>query len=236
MADNYIPRPRAEFSAWFDNLVRQVGLHTSGANPDWNHIPTEAKDKFMESHGRWQIADQEAEDTPTSAKKRERNRVRKAVETNDIRPFVKQYMHFDPVTDEQRNESGIPTQKKPGKGGTVSDPEDHVEYEFIIDPIGRRIIIRFRILGKTRWGKGRYHCVEIRFWILPLDAPAPINADAPGWQSDADTASPWEITCDGKDSGKRIWVAMRWENASTGTKNQKRGKGPWSEIKSVIIP
>jgi hypothetical protein len=28
---DYIPRPDAEFALWFDNLGRQVGLHTSGA-------------------------------------------------------------------------------------------------------------------------------------------------------------------------------------------------------------
>jgi hypothetical protein len=131
---------------------------------------------------------------------------------------------------------GLKPHKKPGAGGSVADPTDHVEYEISIDPIGRRIIIRFRILGSKRWGKGKYHCVEIRFWILPLDSPAPIDPNAPGWESDVDTASPWEITCDGADSGKRLWVAMRWENRSTGTKNQKRGKGPWSEIKGVVIP
>jgi hypothetical protein len=130
---------------------------------------------------------------------------------------------------------GLSPHKKPGAGGSVADPTDHVEYEISIDPIGRRIIIRFRILGSKRWGKGRYHCVEIRYWVLPLDAPGPANAEAPGWKSDVDTASPWEITCD-DDSGKRLWVAMRWENRSTGTKNQKRGKGPWSEIKGVVIP
>ncbi|MDR3324646.1 MAG: hypothetical protein LBS82_01470 [Spirochaetaceae bacterium] len=121
-------------------------------------------------------------------------------------------------------------------GASIADPTDHVEFEFIIDPIGRKIIVRFRILGSKRWGKGRYHSVEIRYWILPLDESAPVDADAPGWQSDTDTASPWETTCKGEDAGKRIWVAMRWKNASTGESNQQGGRGPWSEIKGVVIP
>jgi hypothetical protein len=131
---------------------------------------------------------------------------------------------------------GLLPHKKPGKGGSVADPTDHVEIEFVIDPESHTIVIKFRIPGSKHWGKGRYHCVEIRYWILPLDAPAPLDANAPGWKSDADTSSPWEITCDGSDAGKRFWVSMRWENASTGEKNQKRGKGPWSALRSVIIP
>jgi hypothetical protein len=190
----------------------------------------------MEAYGRWKNAAQAAKNDPTPSKKKEKTRVREAEETNAIRPYVKQYLHFPPVTNEQRDAAGIPNHKKSGRGGAVADPTDHVEYEFIIDPVGRRIIVKFRILGSSHWGKGRYHSVEIRYWILPLDAPAPVDASAPGWQSDTDTASPWEITGGGEDSGKRIWIAMRWKNRSTGGKTQKNGRGPWSEIRGVVVP
>jgi hypothetical protein len=113
-------------------------------------------------------------------------------------------------------------------------PTDLVEFEFSTVPSDHRIIAKFRIAGATGRGKGRYHGVEIRYWILPLDAPPPASAVVAGWHSVADTASPWEHTFDGIDEiGKRLFVMMRWENDSTDDEN---GKGPWSAIEGVIIP
>jgi hypothetical protein len=40
---------------------------------------------------------------------------------------------------------------------------------------------------------------------------------------------------DGTDAGMRLYIAMRWENRSV-SGDKDAGKGPWSEIKSVIIP
>jgi hypothetical protein len=69
------------------------------------------------------------------------------------------------------------------------------------------------------------HGAEIR-WIVS-DTP-PLN-----WEelihSSFDTASPFRLTFDGDQRGRRIYFALRWENT--------RGeKGPWSEIQDAIIP
>jgi hypothetical protein len=101
-------------------------------------------------------------------------------------------------------------------------------------PSAHRVIGDFFIAGSEHRGKGPYHAVETRFWVRGLNEPAPLDADEVGWQSEADTASPWEHGFDGADAGKRLYVAMRWENESTGEDDE--GKGLWSEIQSIIIP
>jgi hypothetical protein len=40
-------------------------------------------------------------------------------------------------------------------------------------------------------GKGRYHGVEVRFWVLPLDAPTPLTTDDLARHSEVDTATPF---------------------------------------------
>jgi hypothetical protein len=114
------------------------------------------------------------------------------------------------------------------------DPTDHVAFDFFLDPQNHTVTVKFRIEGSTKRGKGSYHGAEIRLWVLPLDAPAPIDADFPGWQSEVDTASPWSKKFAGADVGKRLWVTMCWENRSSGA-DQQSGKGPWSEIKGVVM-
>ena len=63
-------------------------------------------------------------------------------------------------------------------------------------------------------------------WVV-LDEP-PVN-----WEqlvhSSFDTASPFRLTFEGDQRGRRLYFALRWENT--------RGeKGPWSEIQDTIIP
>ncbi|MDR3325227.1 MAG: hypothetical protein LBS82_04490 [Spirochaetaceae bacterium] len=229
---NYIPRPDGEFSSWFDILVREVGLHTTGASPDWNHITAESKDELLMRHGEWSIAYGEAKDDPTNTKKREKNRVRKIVE-KAVRVFVNQYLRYPPVTNAERDVMGIINKSE--KRVSKKDPVDHVDFEFIVDPQSHTVWIKYRIAGSKKRGKGDYHGVEIRYWIRALNAPGPVDANEEGWHSVADTASPWKKTFDGIHAGMRLWVSIRWENASTGD-DVRTGKGPWSVIKNIIIP
>jgi len=229
---NYIPRPDAEFKNWLNTLTWEVSSHTTGADPAWSHISEEARNKLMGHKGSWDAAYENAITDPTNAKKREKNRVRKIVE-KAVRVFVNQYLRYPPVTNEDRDVMGIPNRSE----ARVSkpDPVDHVDFEFIIDPQSHTVWIKYRIAGSKKRGKGGYHGVEIRYWIRALNDPGPIDANEEGWHSVADTASPWKKTFDGIHAGKRLWVSIRWENSSTGDE-VKTGKGPWSGIRSVILP
>jgi hypothetical protein len=69
------------------------------------------------------------------------------------------------------------------------------------------------------------HGVEIR-WAL-------LEEMTEDWEtlthSSFDTATPYRLTFDGTDRGKRLYFALRWEN-NTGQ------KGPWSPIGLAFIP
>jgi hypothetical protein len=114
------------------------------------------------------------------------------------------------------------------------NPTDLVEAEISTVPTDHRVVVAFHIAGSKSRGKGPYHAAEIRYWVRPLSDPAPLDANEEGWHSVADTASPWEHSFPGADAGKRLYIVMRWENEATG--EGEEGKGPWSEIMSVIIP
>jgi hypothetical protein len=112
-----------------------------------------------------------------------------------------------------------------------------VDFELSVLIEAHRLIAKFRIAGSEHRGKGDYHAAEIRIWVLPLDAPPPLTAEHPGWRSFAATATPWQHTFTEAELGQRLYICMRWENASTGNEgNDADGKGPWSGIQTVIIP
>jgi hypothetical protein len=113
-------------------------------------------------------------------------------------------------------------------------PTDYVDFDLSVNAHSHEVTGKYRIAGSTGRGKGPYHGVEIRYWIQPLDASPPASAVVEGWHSVADTASPWKHTFDQpSEIGKRLSVAMCWENNATDSEDDK---GPWSAIESVIIP
>jgi hypothetical protein len=115
-----------------------------------------------------------------------------------------------------------------------ADPTDLVDFQFESLPSDHRLIMPYRIAGASSHGKDRYHGVEVRIWILPLDAPGPLSAEHPGWRSEISTATPWKHTFAEAEIGMRLHVVMRWENGSV-SKDRSSGKGPWSGFQSVVI-
>jgi hypothetical protein len=113
-------------------------------------------------------------------------------------------------------------------------PSDLVAFEFECVPSSHLIITPYHIADSNSRGKGRYHGVEVRFWILALDAPPPLSGEHPGWRSEINTSTPWKNTFSEAEIGMRLYVAMRWENGSS-NRGKSPGKGPWSAIQSVVI-
>jgi hypothetical protein len=90
----------------------------------------------------------------------------------------------------------------------------------------RRVAIHYwDSVTKKRGKEYGIHGAEIRW--APLDhIPASIEELV---HSDFNTASPFTLTFDETERGKRIYFCLRWEsNANL--------KGPWGEIYSAIIP
>jgi hypothetical protein len=184
---------------------------------------------------RWDNAKIDAESVPTTAKRNERNRVMKEAK-RFLRAFVNRFLRYDPVTNLDRDAMGIPNHDK--KPSPRPDPADFVEFELRIDGRDHSAHASFRVAGSESRGKGSYHGVEVRVWVLPLGSPAPLTAEHPGWRSEISTATPWSHTFGESEIGQRLFIAMRWENPSVGkSEGEARGdgKGPWSAIESIMI-
>jgi hypothetical protein len=145
----------------------------------------------------------------------------------------KLYFNSPPRTDEDLSALGL---KPPDTTHTPKPtPTDLVAFLLSLIPTDHTVVAAFHIAGSKRRGKGPYHGAEIRIWVLPLGAPPPPTADAAGWRSEVCTASPWEHSFEADEIGCRLYIAMRWENPSV-SKDRPPAKGPWSEIKTIIIP
>ena len=100
--------------------------------------------------------------------------------------------------------------------------------EFGITPLGdHRLHIDYYPAGSTR-KKGKpkgQHGVEIR-WVF---SETPVEDTEELLNSVFDTASPALLAFHGRDGGRTVYLAMRWENT--------RGeKGPWSHIERALVP
>jgi hypothetical protein len=232
---NYIPAKNEDFNSWLTHFVSYVSGKCTTQPPAWGHIPTDKVVELNAQADAWNTAWQEAIDTPTAAKRHERDRVRGVVEAF-VRGFINDYLHRDPVTDMERDEVGVPN--RGGHHGPKPDPTDHVAFTLRFDVKDHSLWADYRIEGSTSRSKGGYHGVEVRRWMLPLDAPAPESANHPGWVSEVDTGTPWGHTFTEAEIGMRAHIAMRWENSSVGkgkNKNEDSGKGPWSSFQSAVI-
>jgi hypothetical protein len=125
--------------------------------------------------------------------------------------------------------------KPHGQGGGAGTADDR-QLSLSLDTLPSNHEVRgdVRRLHSKSKSKGPYHAAEFRTWKRALDEPAPANADEPGWESYAYTATPWHMVFNtAADIGKRLYVTGRWEkNVVSGEK----GKEPWSPMQSIIIP
>ncbi|MDR3324937.1 MAG: hypothetical protein LBS82_02970 [Spirochaetaceae bacterium] len=123
-----------------------------------------------------------------------------------------------------------------GEGGVGhSKDEEDIAFTLRTHISNHEVFADFQRQGASSRDKGVHHAAEVRIWKRRVDEPAPVSVKEAGWESYADTASPWHMAFDGTDAGMRLYIAMRWENRSV-SGGKDAGKGPWSEIKSVIIP
>jgi hypothetical protein len=90
----------------------------------------------------------------------------------------------------------------------------------------RQVKINFWDSVTKKRGKAHgIHGAEVR-WAALDHTPASIEELV---HSDFDTASPFTLTFDEAERGKRIYFCLRWESNTN-------LKGPWGEIYSAIIP
>jgi hypothetical protein len=150
-----------------------------------------------------------------------------------MREFASSYIRFNPkMSDDEKQYMGV--RIRDPNVTPQPNPTDHVNFTPTVDGKAHAVRVDYRIEGGVGHNKGRYHGVEVRFWVLPLDAPAPLSADDLIWRSEVNTATPWTHTFSPHEIGQRLYIDLRWENGSVSS-DQSVGKGPWSGIETVVI-
>lgn len=145
---------------------------------------------------------------------RKRDEARQALE-QVLRPFIQGHLEHNPlVTDDDLTAMGLPVHDR--KPTPPEPPKDEPELDVKPAPAGVIEII---------FGDKNEHGHELRWAIL--DAPLADWSEL--LHSEISTRSPFQLSFEGHDRGKRIYLAGRWENS-------RGAKGPWTEIISTVIP
>jgi hypothetical protein len=226
MKKDFIPRTDAAFNLWQENLVSKIDLSAGRLGiPEVVITATHAK------QARWVAAYKAAEnpDTRTKVAVREKQEARDDYEA-DLRNLNNAYLIHNPaMTDIDREQMGLPIHKTTRT--PVPPPTALVEL-LLRQLAGYRVEATFFPVSMDTTAKERHEAkpfgvrgVELRWAILP----EPPKSLAELVHSVFDTHSPYTFQFDLPDSGKTLYICARWEN-TTGQ------KGPWNEIKSIIIP
>ncbi|MDR2086381.1 MAG: hypothetical protein LBP72_04315 [Dysgonamonadaceae bacterium] len=132
------------------------------------------------------------------------------------------------VTDADLETMGIVGRRQGKHYPPVPVPTDVPDFRIEQAP-GHRLLVHFHAHEQERESSAAkphgVHGAELIYSVLETPPTSYDNLT----KSAFDTASPYTFTFDLPDTGKTLYVAVRWENS--------RGeKGPWSNIQSAIIP
>lgn len=216
---DYIPARDADFDGWLSNLTNYVSVKAAS----WTHIQAEKVAELKKLEAEWQIAFNKTLGPHTSVETEGKNEKRAAAE-GFIRPFVAQFLKFDPVTNEDRVAMGLHNRA-----------ETHTP---IGKPSTRALITDLKALGGFQ--------VEIRFQDegTPDSQARPYGMNgcllnyfvrqervtdyALLTQSKLMTHNPFTLELPPDTSGKFLSCAIRWQS--------ERGEiGPWSDIMHIVI-
>jgi hypothetical protein len=219
---SFIPRNDGEFGLFYMNVMQYMGKKCAGTSPPWPHIPKKDQDAFIAAYTRWDKAYMVTTKPHTPPETREKNRVKKDSEKL-LRDFIKQYLRFPPVTDEDRDNMGIPNYS--GGRSSLSQPAERVDFSFRIKGI-RQVQVDFRVQGSANKAKPVNYPGAVVVWDVLDKSPA--RPEDLGRNALA-SRTPYAIEFDETQRGKTVYAALCWEN-------EKGQRGAWSEIQSAIVP
>jgi hypothetical protein len=218
MAKDFIPRNAAQFNFFMKRLIDYVDK----MSPEWPGIPVVRINQLHSVYDNFAAALEVALESPTPGNINTRNMLQaRAVEV--LRAFINQFLRFSPVNKTDLIEMGIPVHDKIRTDHTVVTEE----VDFVIQVASQReLSVEFWQKGQTHKAKPHGYDGAVLEWDL-LDAP-PANQDELTHHTMA-SRTPYPLHFTEEDRGKRVYVALRWQN--------ERGiLGQWSDIKDAVVP
>ena len=222
MSNDYVPSRDADFNAWFRNIVDYVGEKTGEVLNGWPNVPADAALRLAEAMEDW-LAHYEITLHPhTPAQTQAKNDARKRAEAV-IRLFVRQYAHFDPVTNEDRVNMGIPVRDVIRTDH--HDVTEHLEMTLAVNAI-REIRVHVKIKDASHNAKPAGYDGAVLIWAL---LPAPPKDISELSRHTMASRPSHTLRFEESDRGRTAYISGAWQNA--------RGNlGPFSEILSTIVP
>jgi len=222
MSKNYIPRTDAAFDKFFKYITQYVSLKSSGTSPEWGHIQQVDRTALNNVYIVWYDAYALTFQPHIKSVGDEKNRQRKAAEKS-LRHFVNRFLRYEPVTDADRTNMGVPN------FDTIRTPHRVVLQMTAVDIAPEKIrVLKARVQVRGSESKAKpagYQGVDIRYDVC--DAPPASIHDLR--RSDFATRSIHRFHFNEEDRGKRAYFAMRWQNGSG-------IRGEWSDTVSAIVP
>ncbi|MDR3114961.1 MAG: hypothetical protein LBU25_05515 [Treponema sp.] len=223
MSNDYIPTRDADFDPWFENLKNYVAAKTGGASPLWTHIPGEKVTALIAGYTDWHGAYEKTLAPHTGVDTEAKNAAKKRA-VGFIRPFVKQYLRFLPVSNEDRKAMNIPNASESQSPVAVPKTSPRLSID---TGTRRRLIIYYKDEKSGRRGKPKgVHGMELRWAILEHPPVDTVELT----RSSFDTNPPLTLEFEEHERGKRVYMCGAWQIDREGE------QGPSGEIVEAIIP
>jgi hypothetical protein len=219
---DFIPQIDALFDAWLKFLVQYVSKKTSGATPEWTHIPLAVVEMLLDLYAMWYTAYAKTVGPHTSVDTEAKNSAKKTAK-NKARPFINQYLRFPPVTDEDRTAMGIPNHD--GHPTPIQPPANGPSFSIVQMGPGTLGIV-YRNGDKGRKGSKPKGVAGVRIYY----GFEPVAEQGQLPRSEWATRCPHLIRFPESGRGKRVYIALQWEI------QKEHGESPWSEIQSELVP
>ncbi|MDR1340601.1 MAG: hypothetical protein LBK58_11200 [Prevotellaceae bacterium] len=220
MGKDYIPRNDGNFLTWDKNLFTRVRTNA----PRWNLSPTSWLHIDPPMITAYEDAYAKAQDPNSGMADTLEKNITRDILKKATRIYVKEFLEYNSlITDEERLQMGLPVHDP--KPSPAKDPHT---YPVLTTKLLAPGVIEIHAVDSESGRKAKpagVHGFEVKMVILDVPATE--------WEQLTDsqffTKTPGRISFTGKQRGKMLSLAGRWENT--------RGvKGPWSEIITVIIP
>ena len=223
VANDYIPTGDQNFDQFFKNITQYAAERCTGSTPEWTHIPASDRTALNNVYIGWYSAYVVTLKPHTKQERDEKNKLRTGAK-KALRHFVNSFLRYEPVTDLDRANMGIPNRD------TIRTPDlevdKKVEYRAAAGHL-REVELKLRVLGSKNRAKPKGYLGALVVYAILDNRPE--NVDDLIRHCALATKSKYTLQFEESDRGKIVYIALAWFN--------RRGiKGPWSDIQAVIIP